>query len=36
MFSERILKGKKILITGGGTGIGKSLGTRFSSLARRS
>jgi NAD(P)-dependent dehydrogenase (short-subunit alcohol dehydrogenase family) len=32
MFSERLLKGKKILITGGGTGIGKSLGTRFLEL----
>ena len=32
MFSERVLKGKKILITGGGTGIGKSLGTRFLEL----
>jgi NAD(P)-dependent dehydrogenase (short-subunit alcohol dehydrogenase family) len=32
MFSERVLKGKKILLTGGGTGIGKSLGTRFLEL----
>ena len=32
MFSERILNEKKILITGGGTGIGKSLGTRFLEL----
>jgi NAD(P)-dependent dehydrogenase (short-subunit alcohol dehydrogenase family) len=32
MFSEEVLKGKKILITGGGTGIGKSLGTRFIEL----
>ena len=32
MFSERVLKGKKILITGGGTGIGKSLGSRFLEL----
>jgi len=32
MFSERVLKGKKILITGGGTGIGKSLASRFLEL----
>jgi NAD(P)-dependent dehydrogenase (short-subunit alcohol dehydrogenase family) len=32
MFSDEVLKGKKILITGGGTGIGKSLGTRFIEL----
>ena len=32
MFSEQVLKGKKILITGGGTGIGKSLGSRFLEL----
>ena len=32
MFSGHVLKGKKILITGGGTGIGKSLGTRFVEL----
>jgi NAD(P)-dependent dehydrogenase (short-subunit alcohol dehydrogenase family) len=32
MFSDEVLKGKKILVTGGGTGIGKSLGTRFIEL----
>jgi NAD(P)-dependent dehydrogenase (short-subunit alcohol dehydrogenase family) len=32
MFSDEVLQGKKILITGGGTGIGKSLGTRFIEL----
>ena len=32
MFSDKVLGGKKILITGGGTGIGKSLGTRFLEL----
>ena len=32
MFADRVLRGKKILITGGGTGIGKSLGTRFLEL----
>jgi len=32
MFSARVLAGKKILITGRGSGIGKSLGTRFLEL----
>ena len=32
MFSEEVLKGKKVLITGGRTGIGKSLSIRFLEL----
>ena len=32
MFSDRVLAGKKILITGEGSSIGKSLGTRFLEL----
>ncbi|MCK1683052.1 SDR family oxidoreductase [Bradyrhizobium sp. 147] len=32
MFTDHILNAKKILISGGGTGIGKSLGTRFLEL----
>jgi len=32
MFSDRVLAGKKILVTGGGSGIGKNLGTRFLEL----
>ena len=32
MFFDSVLAGKKILITGGGSGIGKSLGTRFLEL----
>jgi NAD(P)-dependent dehydrogenase (short-subunit alcohol dehydrogenase family) len=31
-FSESLLKGKRVLITGGGTGLGKSMGHRFLSL----
>ncbi|MEM0141439.1 MAG: SDR family oxidoreductase [Thermoplasmatales archaeon] len=32
MFAGNILKGKNILITGGGTGIGKAMGEKFGSL----
>lgn len=32
MFSSDLLKGKKILITGGGTGLGKSIGRRYLEL----
>src|SRR5439155_5537140 len=32
MFSNDLLKGKKILVTGGGTGLGKSIGERYLEL----
>lgn len=32
MFKDNLLLGKRILITGGGTGLGKSMATRFSEL----
>lgn len=32
MFESGLLKGKRILITGGGTGLGKSMGHRFAEL----
>ncbi|MBI3451936.1 MAG: SDR family oxidoreductase [Rhodospirillales bacterium] len=32
MFTPDLLKGKKILVTGGGTGLGKSMGRRFLEL----
>ncbi|MCD6555651.1 MAG: SDR family oxidoreductase, partial [Bacteroidales bacterium] len=32
MFKENILKGKTIIVTGGGTGLGKSMATKFSEL----
>ncbi|NPA68543.1 MAG: SDR family oxidoreductase [Chlorobi bacterium] len=32
MFKENILKGKTIIVTGGGTGLGKSMSERFSEL----
>jgi hypothetical protein len=28
-FSESLLRGKRVLITAGGTGLGKSMGRRF-------
>src|SRR4249919_4198718 len=32
MFSERLLAGRRILVTGGGTGLGKSMASRFLEL----
>ena len=32
MFKENVLKGKHILVTGGGTGLGKEMATHFASL----
>ena len=32
MFESGLLKGKSIIITGGGTGLGKSMATRFAEL----
>ncbi len=32
MFDTQLLKGKKIVVTGGGTGLGKSMATRFAEL----
>ena len=32
MFRQDLLKGKKALITGGGTGLGKSIGRRWMEL----
>ena len=32
MFDAQLLKGKKIAVTGGGTGLGKSMATRFAEL----
>src|ERR1700753_2948242 len=32
MFSEQLLSGRRILVTGGGTGLGKSMAARFLQL----
>ena len=32
MFQPDLLRGKRILITGGGTGLGRAMGERFLSL----
>ena len=32
MFSEKLLAGRRILVTGGGTGLGKSMAARFLEL----
>ncbi len=32
MFRDGLLKGKCILITGGGTGLGKEIATRYAAL----
>ena len=32
MFDKELLKGKSIIVTGGGTGLGKSMATRFAEL----
>ena len=32
MFKEDLLKGKRILVTGGGTGLGKEMATHYASL----
>ena len=32
MFDEKLLKKKNIIVTGGGTGLGKSMASRFSEL----
>jgi len=35
MFQKDLLKDRRILITGGGTGLGKSMGRRFLELGAR-
>ena len=32
MFNDQLLAGRRILVTGGGTGLGKSMATRFLEL----
>ncbi len=32
MFADGLMKGEKILVTGGGTGLGKSMATAFAAL----
>jgi NAD(P)-dependent dehydrogenase (short-subunit alcohol dehydrogenase family) len=36
MFNEQLLAGRRILVTGGGTGLGKSMAARFLNSAPRS
>jgi len=35
MFNQQLLTGRRILVTGGGTGLGKSIAARFLELAPR-
>ena len=36
MYQSDLLKGRTILITGGGTGLGRSMAMRFAELGRQS
>ena len=35
MFKDNLLKNKSILVTGGGTGLGKEMATHFASLGAK-